>query len=98
MTQALLTARELAAVLKYTEGSVYQLASTRPHSLPPSMKLGRSLRWHPDVVDTWLREKAGILTPTFPISQPQPVNRKRGRPTKGEASARAALKTAGGAK
>ena len=96
---ALLTAKDLAKILRYTELSIYNLASTRPHSLPPAMHLGRSLRWHPDIVNAWLREKAGLSTPpSSPPSGQLPVQKKRGRPTKGEAAAKAALKAAGGAK
>ncbi|MHB1286744.1 MAG: helix-turn-helix transcriptional regulator [Leptospirales bacterium] len=95
---SLLTAKDLASVLRYTESSVYNLASTRPHSLPPALRLGKSLRWHPDVVDAWLRGKAGLLSSTPSASECLPVKKKRGRPTKGEVAAKAALKAAGGGK
>ena len=96
--ESLLTAKDIALILRYTESSVYNLASTRPHSLPPALRLGKSLRWHPDVVDAWLRGKAGLLPPSHSPSEFQPVQKKRGRPTKGEAAAKAALKAAGGGK
>ena len=94
--ESLLTAKDLAAILRYTEASVYNLASTRPQSLPPSFKLGRSLRWHSTVVAVWLREKAGIESSPSPDSLVQDTKKKRGRPTKGEAAAKAALKVARG--
>ena len=96
--EQLYTAKDLAAILRYTESSVYNMASTRPHSLPPALRLGKSLRWHPDIVNAWLRGKAGLSTPSAPPSGQIPVQKKRGRPTKGEAAAKAALKAAGGVK
>lgn len=95
--ESLMTAKDLAIVLKYTEASVYNLASTRPQSLPPSFHLGKSLRWYPAVVDAWVREKAGLLS-SPPSSECPPVQKKRGRPTKGEVAAKAARKIAGGEK
>jgi predicted DNA-binding transcriptional regulator AlpA len=96
--ESLMTAKDLAIVLKYTEASVYNLASTRPQSLPPSFHLGKSLRWYPAVVNAWLREKAGLSSNLSPTSECPPVQKKRGRPTKGEAAAKEAQKAAGGAK
>ncbi len=96
--ESLLTAKDLAKILCYTELSVYNLASTRPHSLPPAVRLGRSLRWHPKVVESWIDRKAGLSTSSDTTSESHPVQKKRGRPTKGEAAAKAALKMAGGAK
>ena len=95
---ALLTAKDLAKILRYTELSIYNLASTRPHSLPPAVRLGRSLRWHPKVVESWIDRKAGLSTTSNTMPEPGPSAKKRGRPTKGEAAAKAALKAAGGAK
>ena len=95
---ALLTAKDLAKILRYTELSIYNLASTRPHSLPPAVRLGRSLRWHPKVVESWIDRKAGLPTSSDTTPEPGPTPKKRGRPTKGEAAAKAALKAAGGAK
>ena len=96
--EKLYTAKDLAAILRYTESSVYNMASTRPHSLPPALRIGKSLRWHSDIVKAWLREKAGLPTHSAPPSGQLPVQKKRGRPTKGETAARAALKAAGGEK
>lgn len=97
--EALLTAKDLAKILRYTELSIYNLASTRPHSLPPAVRLGRSLRWHPKVVESWLEQKAGISTNSKIISlESQAIQKKRGRPTKGEAAAKAARKASGGKK
>lgn len=96
--EPLLTAKDLAKILRYTELSIYNLASTRPHSLPPAVRLGRSLRWHPKVVESWIDRKAGLSTSSDTMPESRPVQKKRGRPTKGEAAAKAALKTAGGAK
>ena len=95
---ALLTAKDLAKILRYTELSIYNLASTRPHSLPPAVRLGRSLRWHPKVVESWIDRKAGLSTTSDTTPEPGPSTKKRGRPTKGEAAAKAALKMAGGTK
>ena len=96
--ESLLTAKDLAKILRFTELSVYNLASTRPHSLPSAVRLGRSLRWHPKVVESWIAQKAGLSTSSATTSESCPVQKKRGRPTKGEAAAKAALKAVGGAR
>jgi len=96
--ESLLTAKDLAKILCYTELSVYNLASPRPHSLPPAVRLGRSLRWHPKVVESWIAQKAGLSSSFDTLPESRPVQKKRGRPTKGEAAAKAAMKMAGGIK
>ena len=96
--ESLLTAKDLAAILRYTEASVYNLASSRPHSLPPAVRLGRSLRWHPKVVESWIDRKAGLSATSNTMPGPGPSAKKRGRPTKGKVAAKAALKMAGGTK
>lgn len=63
------TARELAAYLCYSEGTVARMVSQSPEKLPPRvMGLGKP-RWHPDQVEKWVLEQ----------SQPN-INRRCGRP------------------
>lgn len=69
---SLLTAKDLASILRYTESSIYNLASPRPYSLPPSLRLGKFLRWYPDVVDAWLRAQAGLFLPAEPLQKFSP--------------------------
>ena len=96
--EILLTAKDLARILRYSELSVYNLASTRPHSLPPAIRLGRNLRWHPQTVDSWIAQKAGLSSSFDTLPESRPVQKKRGRPTKGEAAEKVALKATGGGK
>ncbi len=69
--ESLLTVKDLAAILRYTEATVYNLASAHPNSLPPSIRIGRSLRWRQDVVDGWIREKESLLPGQGVDSPPQ---------------------------
>lgn len=49
----LLTARELARFLAYTESTVKRMVTDEPDKLPPRVGcLGRP-RWHPEVVRDW---------------------------------------------
>ena len=57
----LMNAAQLADILGMTERSVYHYSSQCPEKLPPAMRLGRKmLRWHPDIVQKWLNERAGM--------------------------------------
>jgi len=96
--ESLLTAKDLAKILCYTEASVYNLASTHPLSLPPAIRLGRNLRWHPQTVNSWIAQKAGLSSSFDTMPESRPVQKKRGRHTKGEAAAKATPKATGGEK
>lgn len=100
---SLLSVTELAEYLKLSPKSIYVFVHKKSPNIPPFFRIGNRLVWHVDVVDAWVREKAGILSALsqHPIISPlSPVlpKKKRGRPTKGESVAKAALKTAGGGK
>ena len=59
----LLTVKDLSKILGYKDSTIYDLLSRRPDSLPPPLKLSkknRTLRWHQEVVDAWLRERADL--------------------------------------
>ena len=94
----LLTVQDLAKILRFTPGSIYTLVCKKSPLLPPSCRIGGRLLWHPKVVESWIDQKAGILKTSNTFSEPQPIPKKRGRPTKGETAARKALKAAGGEK
>ena len=77
----LLTITDLVRILGKTKKTIYHLLSRHPEALPPRMKMpGRALRWHPEVVEAWIRTRAGLplSNSTLPIT-----NRGRGRPRKG---------------
>ena len=100
---SLLSVYELANYLKMSPGSIYVFVNKKSPNIPPYFRIGTRLVWHADVVDAWVRAKAGLAAPdsqhSSVLSQsPLPLKKKRGRPTKGEAAAKAALKTAGGGK
>ena len=100
---SLLSVTELADYLKLSPGSIYVFVHKKSPNIPPFFRIGNRLVWHIDVVDAWVRAKAGIFSassqhpPGSPLSPVFP-KKKRGRPTKGEAAAKVALKTAGGGK
>ena len=73
--EKLLDVSALAELLGISVGTVYNLHRTG--RLPRPFKLGGGdglLRWHPEVVNLWLREQAGLLQ-----TDPKP---RRGRPRK----------------
>jgi len=94
----MLTVHGLSSIINFTPGSIYTLVHKKSQNLPPSFRIGDKLLWHPDVVDAWIRAKAGLLSPVETSPETQPMKKKRGRPTKGEIAAKAALKIAGGQK
>ena len=53
--QPLLDREALAKVLGLSPETVRRLASQHPERLPPRVQNMRFLRWHPAVVDAWLR-------------------------------------------
>lgn len=93
----LMTVQELAELLRFTPGSIYTLVCKKSLLIPPSCRIGRRLLWHPKVVESWLDQKAGLSTSSS-LSETQPIQKKRGRPTKGETAARKVLRAAGGGK
>jgi predicted DNA-binding transcriptional regulator AlpA len=53
--QKLLTYDDLAELLSLPPGTVKWWGSTAPDKLPPKMKIGRSVRFHPDTVANWMK-------------------------------------------
>lgn len=75
----LLTADEIGLIFGYTKRTVWEKIRKDPEALPPPIsfsKKTRVLRWHPEVVANWLRERSGLIAP------PQNDKRKVGRPRK----------------
>jgi excisionase family DNA binding protein len=58
MFDALLTTEDMSHLLRVSTRTLDNHI-TAGH-LPKSIKIGRRRYWHRDVVDAWLREKAGI--------------------------------------
>jgi excisionase family DNA binding protein len=52
----LLNPSELASLLNVKRGTVYSWLS-RGVPLPPSIRIGGSTRWRPEVVATWMEKK-----------------------------------------
>ena len=99
----LFSVHELADYLKLSPGSIYVFVHKKSPNIPPGFRIGNRLVWHVNVVDAWVREKAGIPSSSSQQSLASPLSpvlpkKKRGRPTKGEAAAKAALKVVGGGK
>lgn len=78
--ERLLSPKELANILGLAEQTIYNRHSTGGE-LPPSIKLGRLLRFRPSEVDVWLTSQKR------PATRPNPepaLKRRPGRPTKAE--------------
>lgn len=62
---ALMTIEELAAELKVPVKTIYDWRSRTPQYGPPAIKVGRYLRWKPEVVDAWIdaQEPESNVTP-----------------------------------
>lgn len=57
MTSKLLTYEDLAEILSMSPSTLKTWASRKPESLPPMIKLGKSIRFHPDTVERWIKAK-----------------------------------------
>ena len=55
---ALLDVEELSERLGVSVQTMYSWRSRRVSYGPPAMKIGRYLRWKPEVVDAWIAEQA----------------------------------------
>lgn len=53
----LLTYEDLAEILQVSPLTLRSWKSRSPEQLPPSVQLGRRVRFHPDTVDRWLKAK-----------------------------------------
>ncbi len=53
---------DLAPVLKLGLGTIKRKTSAAPHSLPPSILIGRNHLWLPATVLEWLKGKEGFAT------------------------------------
>lgn len=79
--EPLLTAKTLAELLGLAEQTIYNRHSNGG-DLPPSLKIGRALRFRQSEVDAWL-DRLQATTPAV-IVDPTPKPRRRGRPSKAE--------------
>lgn len=70
----LLDASMLASVLKMKPGTVLAYNSKEPSRLPPSIKLGRLVRWRKSDVTRWL---ADLDTGQMPVKRAPGRPRKR---------------------
>lgn len=91
METKLLGPVELGEKLGLSDKTIYRVASQEPERLPRRIKLPGSsaLRWHPQVVDNWLANLAGLNSVT-PVTNILQKKRRPGRPTNGERLARIA--------
>lgn len=53
----LLTYEDLAEILNMPVNTLHEWNTRHPDRLPPKMKLGRNVRFHPDTVTNWLKAK-----------------------------------------
>lgn len=92
-----LTAAELAAILKKSVASIRGDLSRAPHRLPPFIRIGGGQAlWLPATVLEWLKgHESGQKPPPPPPAIPAP--RRRGRPTKAEQLARSRAQARGAA-
>lgn len=51
---ALLTVEDLSAQLGVAVQTIYQWRARRPQYGPPAIKVGKYLRWKPEVVEAWI--------------------------------------------
>lgn len=91
----LMTAVDLSQVLGFTPSTIVNFAgdkSGNAEKIPPFIRMGKLLRWHPAVVRRWINAKAGLDTwppiepqehtiQTVSSDAPTPLVRKRGRPS-----------------
>ncbi len=80
--EPLLSAKALAALLGIAEQTIYNRQSTGGN-LPPSIKLGRLLRFRPSDVESWLNSQQVRHVAQPPAARPV-ARRRPGRPTKAE--------------
>ncbi|WP_076883669.1 helix-turn-helix transcriptional regulator [Burkholderia pseudomallei] len=82
MEPKLLTPKALAEMLGLAEQTIYNRHS-KGGDLPPSIKIGRLLRFPTVGVDAWLASKSSSSGQP-PPSAAAPAANRRGRPTKAE--------------
>ncbi len=72
---------ELAEWLNITVDAVRQRRYRDPESMPPAIVLGKSLRWDPEVVEVWLKERQEKTPTGVGVSQElaSGANQKAGR-------------------
>ncbi len=58
----LLTIFTLAVWFDMTPDGIKQRYYRDPTSLPPAIRIGRSLRWDPETVREWLKEREEVRT------------------------------------
>jgi predicted DNA-binding transcriptional regulator AlpA len=80
--EQLLSPRNLADVLGISEQTIYNRHSTGG-DLPPTIKLGRLIRFRPTDVESWLKSHQ---TNEKSLEKPaiESIPKRRGRPTKAE--------------
>ncbi|WP_425307508.1 helix-turn-helix transcriptional regulator [Halorhodospira halophila] len=63
---------ELADLLGITPRSLDRRRERDPRSLPPAVRLGRSLRWRPEDVEEWLgRQTEDQVSPSVRRGRPR---------------------------
>lgn len=80
-TTELLDAGDLARIIGYTKRTIWEKLKKNPEELPPTVffsERSRFLRWHPEVVEKWLRQRSGL----FVDDSVQVKSKKVGRPRK----------------
>lgn len=53
----LLTYKDLSAMLQVPEATLKDWKVRHPDKLPPYLRIGRNVRWHPETVEKWLHAK-----------------------------------------
>jgi predicted DNA-binding transcriptional regulator AlpA len=90
---ALVTVEELAALLHLSPWTLYIWARSKPHRLPPAVRLGSRVLFRECDVRTFI-ENQGAAAPPPPILVAT-EKKGRGRPTKTEQVAKRAAKVGG---
>jgi hypothetical protein len=87
--QALLTVDQLAEHLHKSAASIRSDATRNPQSLPPICRLPNTKRllWRVEDVEQWIARHVGGDEVDDARTQPQPMKRRRGRPSKAESVA-----------
>lgn len=53
----LLTLEDLAEILQMSPHTLQSWRTRAPDLLPPSVQIGRNVRYHPDTVERWMKAK-----------------------------------------
>ncbi|MBT1171360.1 helix-turn-helix domain-containing protein [Bifidobacterium sp. SO4] len=53
------TADDLAKRLGISKSTIFRNRCYHPESMPPSVKIGKQVRWRPEDVEQWITERVG---------------------------------------